>query len=62
MTGHQEHKCWRCGTSLKIETVKVPVYLDHLSMKDGEIVKTRVLAHYKDREEVSDCPRCMGAY
>ena len=30
--------------------------------KDGEIVKTRVLAHYEDREEDSDCPRCMGAY
>lgn len=58
----QEYKCWRCGTALKVETVKVPVYLDHLSMKGGEIVKTRVLAHYEDREEVSDCPRCTGAY
>lgn len=58
----QEHKCWRCGTALKVGTVMVPVYLDHLSMKDGEIVTTKVLTHYENREEVSDCPRCMGAY
>lgn len=56
----QEHKCCRCGTALKAETVKVLVkkWITNEVTRKPEYVFDR----YEDREEVSDCPRCMGAY
>jgi hypothetical protein len=58
----EDPRCPRCGTPLKIETVKVPVYLDHMQMVDGKLEETQVLARYDEHQEVSDCPRCQGAY
>ena len=62
MTDREEGRCPRCGTPLRQETVKKPVYLDHLSVVDGEIREDRVLARYEEEIEWSDCPRCTGAY
>lgn len=58
-----DHRCARCGTTLKTETVQVPVYLDLDTSETPATGKVeRVLARYEDHEEVSDCPRCQGAY
>lgn len=56
------HICDRCGEELKVITVRVPVYLDHMYFKDGEIIENRVLTRYDEEEQVCDCPRCHGAY
>lgn len=54
-----DHRCPRCGAPLRVERVQVPVYLDTPTVHDPH---ARVLLRYDEREEVSDCPRCMGAY
>ena len=54
-----EHRCPRCGTPLRTETVRVPVYLDTPTVTDPH---ARVLIRYEDQEEVSDCVRCTGSY
>ena len=51
-------KCPRCGCALKIKTVRVPVYGDDARCGGGSLPIER----YEEREEVSDCPRCTGAY
>lgn len=50
-----DHKCQRCGCTLKVETVQV------LVERDAEDAPVTV-SHWEDREEVSDCPRCTGSY
>jgi hypothetical protein len=62
MTDRDDPRCPRCGAPLRTETVKVPVYLDHMQMVDGKVEETKVLARYDERQEVSDCVRCTGAY
>ena len=58
-----DHRCDRCGCALRVETVQVPVYLDLHSAETMSTGKAeKVLTHYEEREEVSDCPRCQGAY
>lgn len=62
MSESRDHICPRCGSYLPTVTVKVPVYLDHLSQRAGEIVRETVLTHYEEREEVAECVRCTGSY
>ena len=50
-----EHKCPRCGSALKVIVVRVPIEIE----ADDAPVLVR---YYKEREEVSDCVRCTGAY
>ena len=50
-----DHKCNRCGTPLRTETVKVPVQKTCKDVPVGHV-------EYEEREEVSDCPRCNGSY
>ena len=57
-----DHRCPRCGALLKIETVKVPVYVNNKIEDAGETHTSRELKGYEEREEVSDCVRCTGAY
>lgn len=52
-------RCQRCGSPLRVERVQVPVYIDTPTSGGGYV---QVLARYETREEVSDCPRCHGAY
>lgn len=52
-------RCQRCGSPLRVERVQVPVYIDTPTSGGGY---AQVLARYETREEVSDCPRCHGAY
>ena len=56
-----DHKCPRCGNPLKTETVKVPVYRTTHSAGGG-YQSTQEISHYEEREDVSDCVRCTGAY
>lgn len=54
-------KCPRCGCTLRIETVKIPVYaVRHYA--GGERHSHQYIERYEEREEVSDCPRCTGSY
>ena len=57
-----DHRCPRCGAPLKIETVKVPVYSHYLIEGHGATPVRGELKGYEEREEVSDCVRCTGAY
>lgn len=57
----QDPKCSRCGCALKIEVVRVPVFAVQHSAGGGHNTKQEI-SHYAEREEVSDCPRCTGAY
>lgn len=56
----QDQRCSKCGAPLRTETVKYPVYLTHWDRET--MTSEEVLAGYESREEVSDCPRCFGAY
>lgn len=55
-------RCGRCGTPLKTETVKVPIYKEEPFLAEGGIYRLGVVDRYEDREEVSDCVRCTGSY
>lgn len=57
---NQDSKCNRCGTALKVETIRVPVWKTEHSAGGG--YQTRQFETYEDREDVSDCPRCTGSY
>lgn len=48
-------RCPRCGTTLKIERVKVLV---ERHADDAPVT----FHHYEERDEVADCPRCTGSY
>lgn len=50
-----DHKCPRCGCKLKVERVKVLVEQE---AQDAPVT----VSHYEEREEISDCVRCTGAY
>lgn len=50
-----DHKCQRCGCTLRVEAVRVPVE----RVCDDAPVGYK---EYEEREEVSDCPRCTGSY
>jgi len=54
------HKCHRCGTELKVLTVKVPIYRQDLSPDAPQVEQT--ISHYEDRDDVADCARCTGGY
>ena len=58
----ESNHCPRCGGYLPTVTVRVPVYLDHMSMENGRLIEVRVIARYEEREEVAECVRCTGAY
>jgi hypothetical protein len=55
-----DHKCPRCGTPLKVVTVRKPVYEDVPVLERSYTVKG--LKGYEDAEEVADCVRCTGGY
>lgn len=55
----QDHRCPRCGCGLRVIEVQLPVYLPVPTHDDPS---RQIIAHYETREEVSDCPRCHGAY
>lgn len=59
-----EPRCPRCGAELKIEKVKVPVRGEPIihDIEDGGGMESGEIIRYEEREEVSDCPRCHGAY
>lgn len=60
--------CPRCGAPLKVETVRVavPVPTAHTFSADPPLVvgqgEQYTLTRYEEREEISDCVRCTGAY
>lgn len=56
-----DKKCERCGSELRVETVKVPVFKVTHSAGGGYQTKQEI-DHYEDREDVSDCVRCTGSY
>lgn len=60
----QDHKCPRCGHTLKTVTVQVPVYDEHQTRQREGIgaPPLRSLIGYEDQEELADCIRCLGAY
>lgn len=57
-----DHRCPRCGTALKVERVRVALYSQHKIEDTGEVHTSREFRGYEEREELSDCPRCTGAY
>lgn len=62
MTDSREHKCPRCGASLPTVTVKVPVYIEHLSLVSGQLVSEMIPVSYEEHEEPGECFRCTGSY
>lgn len=50
--------CSRCGATLKVIPVKVPVYRDVETPQGSR----REITGYEWRDEVADCPRCQGAF
>lgn len=56
-----DHTCPRCGALLKIETVKIPVYVGRTNIGEDEPIEQHVV-RYDEEEQVSDCVRCTGAY
>ena len=63
MTDQDEPRCPRCGTPLKIETVRVPKKPETIAhdQEDGTGMESEPQG-WEERQEVSDCPRCQGAY
>ena len=55
-----EHKCDRCGDTLKIVPVRKPVYENR--MVEGQAAPVRMLVRYEERDDIADCARCFGAY
>lgn len=60
MTDREDPRCPRCGAPLRTETVKVPVKKWITNEVTGK--PEHVFDRYEDRQEVSDCIRCQGAY
>ncbi len=60
MRESRNHHCPRCGAYLPTVTVKVPVYVTHRDHEQALPIQEFV--GYEDREEVSECVRCNGAY
>lgn len=56
----QDQRCSKCGAPLRTETVRYPVYVKMWDQETGTMEK--VPAGYETAQEVSDCPRCFGAY
>lgn len=59
-----DHRCDRCGCPLRVETVLVPIRVETpiLSQSVEGPDDDLFPVIYEEREEVSDCPRCQGAY
>lgn len=69
-----DQNCSRCGSELRIITVRVPVPQDPIQVAEGILtlpsgqeykVRDVVLTPepvYEAREDVSDCPRCQGGF
>ena len=60
MSESRDHKCPRCGSYLPTVTVRVPVYATRKGHEQA--LPIQELTGYEDREEVSECVRCTGAY
>lgn len=56
---HDPH-CTRCGAPLKVQVVQIPVYAVGYSPVTQQNEQT--MTGHTEREEVSDCARCTGAY
>lgn len=57
-------KCSRCGCSLKVEIVRIPILPEPqvTPIELDAIPNCNPPPQYQEREEVSDCPRCTGSY
>ena len=57
---NETHTCSRCGASLSVVTIQVPIYTEIQFL--GELRPDEILAGYEDQDVVSECPRCTGGY
>lgn len=55
---NDDPRCHHRGAPLKTVRVRVPVWIEHQQMVNGEVETTRVPARYDEEDEVADCPRC----